>query len=163
MKVVLVAVLLSALIGSCYSCPPRTCNPTVLDALLYCFEDKNCSIDGQVITSCTIGGGLNCRLFQLRAKEVLAIPVERMWRNAQANTGMLRDLEITEGQGPDLRTMTVTLDDKPVACDGSATDVVCRGLDPTTRVLKLTHRGPGSTAALDIILRDQSCKYVCPN
>lgn len=161
MKVVLVAVLLSTLIGSCYQCPPATCNRSQLDPFVYCIEDKNCSIDGQVVTSCTIGGWLNCRLYYLGRDEVLAIPVERMWRNAQGNTGTLRDLEIT-GKGPDLRTMTVTLDDRPVACTGSANKVVCWGLDATTHVLKLTNPGPGAIVALDMVLRDQSCKYVCP-
>jgi len=142
--------LVAASCGS--NCPTPSCFNGTVDVLYYCVEYKNCTINGQFVTSCIIGGGLNCRLRYLNPQEVMAIPLTGAWNDA----GTARDLEITDN-GADLRNMVVTVDDKAVSCSGVANDITCKGLDRSGRILKLTQPGPGGAYDLYVWLRDFSC------
>ena len=143
------------------NCPPIPCNQSSLGPFTYCIEDKNCSVDGALITSCSIGGGNVCPLWTLGPNQVLVVPFGRIW----ADAGSRRDLVITyaDQAGPDLTLATVVLDGVPATCERSTRQVLCRGVGPNLRELKFGLGGTGSVGKLDLWLRDTSCNYTpCP-
>lgn len=156
----LASVLLAAAC-SISNCPPIPCNQSSLGPFTYCIEDKNCSVDGVLITSCSIGGGNVCPLWTLGPNQVLVVPFGRIW----ADAGSRRDLVITYADqgGPDLTLASVVLDGVPTTCERSATQVMCRGVGPTLRELKFQLRGKSTVGGLYLWLRDTSCNYApCP-